>query len=100
LLRHRQIVRTSTREKLEEGAQNRQPVIPRSSMIVSRGFEILQEPQDAIERERLARDLREPTRYVARDEHEKEAKTVSVRFDGRWPQPSLDGELVRQEGLD
>jgi hypothetical protein len=99
-LRHRQILRTSTREKLEEGAENRQPVIPRPSMIVSRGFEILQEPQNAIEGEGLAGDLREPTRQVARDEHEKEAKTVTVRFDGRRPQSSLDRELVRQEGLD
>jgi hypothetical protein len=85
LLRHRQILRTSTREKLEEGPQDRQPVIPRPPMIVSRRLEILEEPKDAIEREGLAGDLREPTRHVARDEHEKEAKTVSVRFDGRRP---------------
>jgi hypothetical protein len=99
LLRHRQILRTSTREKLEEGAQYRQAVIPRPPMIVSRRLEILEEPEDAIEREGLAGNLRQPTRHVARDEHEKEAKAVSVRFDGRRPQPSLDRELVGEKGL-
>jgi hypothetical protein len=85
LLRHRQILRTSTREKLEEGAQYRQAVIPRPPMIVSRRLEILEEPQDAIERKGLAGNLRQPTRHVARDEHEKEAKPVSIRSDGRRP---------------
>jgi hypothetical protein len=100
LLRHRQILRASTREELEKGTQNRQAVIPGPPMIVSRGLEILEEPEDPVEREGLAGDLREPARHVARDEHEKEAKPVSVRFDGRRPQPSLDRELVHQESLD
>jgi hypothetical protein len=67
---------------------------------MSCGLEILQEPQHALEREGLAGDLREPTGDVARHEYEKEAKSVSVRFDRRWPQPSLHWELVREERLD
>lgn len=100
LLRHRQVLRTSTCEKLKKRAQDCQPVIPRPPMIVSRGFEILQEPQDPIEREGVAGDLREPTGEIARDEHEKEAEGVSIRFDRRRPPPALDRELVCEEGLD
>jgi len=75
-------------------------VIPRPSVIVSRGLKVLKEPQYAVEGEGLAGDLREPTGDVARHEYEKEAKSVSVCFDRRGPQPSLHRELVGEERLD
>jgi hypothetical protein len=100
LLRHRQVLRIPAREKVEEGAQNGQPVIPRAPMIASRGFKVLQKSKHAIERERLAGDLRDSTRHVLGDEQKKETKPVTVRLDGGRPEPPLDGELVDEKRLD
>jgi len=50
LLRDGQMLGRPARQKLDEAAQNCQPVIPRAPVIVSCGLEVLQETQDAIER--------------------------------------------------
>lgn len=50
-------------------------------MIVASVFEMLEKPQDAVERERVESDLREPARHIGRDESEKEPQGISVALD-------------------
>ena len=80
LLRYRQVLRTPAREKVEERAQNRQAVIPRPPLIVSRGFKVLQKPKHSIERQGLAGDLRDSTGHIPRHKQEKETKPVAIRL--------------------
>jgi hypothetical protein len=72
LLCDREAFGYTTREKFEERLQDRAAVIARAPVIVTRDLKMLQEPQDAIERERVERDLRQTTGYIGRDEGEEQ----------------------------
>jgi hypothetical protein len=82
LLGHDKALRHSSTQKLKERMQDRQPLIARPSMIVACIFEILEETQDPVERERIEGDLCESTGYIGDDEAQKEPQNVPVRLDG------------------
>src|SRR5258708_6176040 len=53
---------TRSPQKLKERMQDRQPVVACPPVIVADVFEVLKEPQDAVECESVKGDLGEPTR--------------------------------------
>jgi hypothetical protein len=85
LLRDRKTLGHSPPQKLKERVQDRQSMVARPPVIVAGVFEMLEEPQDTVERERVEGDLREPTRHIGRDECEKEPQTIPMGLDGGRP---------------
>jgi hypothetical protein len=69
-------------------------------VIVTGVSEMLKEPQDAFERERVEGDLREPARHIGCDEGEKQPQSVSMRLDRGRPETLLEGEFVGQERVE
>ena len=90
LLSGRETLGHAPPQKLKERMQDRQPVVACPPVIVADVFEMLEEPQDAVERERIEGDLREPTRHIAREEGEKETQGISVGLDGGRPEALLE----------
>jgi hypothetical protein len=86
-------------EKLKERMQDRQPVVACPPVIVADVFEMLEEPQDAIERQRVEGDLRKPTRHIVREEGEKETQGISMGLDGGRPKALLEREFVGEERM-
>jgi hypothetical protein len=82
LLRDGKTLRHSPTQKLKESMQDRQPMVARSPVIVACIFEMLEESQDAVERERIEGDLRKPTGYIGGHEAEKEPQSIPMGFDG------------------
>jgi hypothetical protein len=87
-------------EKLEERMEDHQPVVACPPVIVAAVFEMLEKPEDAIERQCVQCDLREPTRHIGGDEREKEPQRIAMGFDGGRPEALLERELVREEGVE
>jgi hypothetical protein len=79
--------------------QDHQPVVACPPVIVADVFEMLEEPQDAVERERVEGDLREPTRHIVREEGEKETQGISMGLDGGRSEALLERELVGEERM-
>jgi hypothetical protein len=77
LLRDGETLGHTPAQKLKERVKNHQPVVARPPAIVSGLFEMLQKPENAFERQRVARDLREPTSHIGCDEGEKEPQRAS-----------------------
>jgi len=87
-------------EKLKERMQDRQPVVARPPVIVADVFEMLEEPQDTIEAERIEGDLREPTRHIGRNEDEKEPQGIPMGLDRARPEALLEWELVGEKRVE
>ena len=99
LLRDGKILRRAAREEFEEAADDRQSMIPGAPVVMSRRLKILQEPEDAIQREELARNSREPTRGVPRHEGEKQPEPVAIGLNRRRTQPALDRKLIGEKRM-
>lgn len=97
LLRDRKTLRYSSTQKLKKCMQDHQPVVARPPMIVPGVFQMLEEPQDAIERERLEGDLRKPAGHIGSNEVDKKPQSIPISLDGGWSQAFLKGEFVGKE---
>jgi hypothetical protein len=75
-------------------------VVARPPVIVSGVFEMLQKPEDAVECQRVERDLREPTSHIGGDEGEKEPQRIAMGLDGGRPEAFLERELVGKERVE
>jgi hypothetical protein len=80
--------------------EDHQSVVASPPVIVAAVFEMLEKPEDAIECQRVGRDLRESTPRIGRDEREKEPHPIAIGFDGGRPEALLERELVSEEGVE
>lgn len=97
LLRDCKTLGHSPTQKLKKRMQDHQPVVACPPMIVACVFEMLEEPQDAVERERLEGDLRKPTGHIGGNEADKKPQSIPMSLDGGCSKALSQGELVGKE---
>ena len=97
LLGDRETLGQASPQKLKERMQHGEPMVACSPMIVAVVFEMLKEPQDAVECKRIEGNLREPTRHIGRDKAEKEPQGIPMPLDGGRPEAFLQREFVGEE---
>jgi hypothetical protein len=97
LLGNRETLGQASPQKFKERMQHGEPVVACSPMIVAVVFEMLKEPQDAVECKRIDGNLREPTRHISRDKAEKKPQSIPMRLDGGRPEAFLKREFVGEE---
>ncbi len=69
-------------------------------MIVTRFFQVLQEPENALEGEIGKRETRNPRTFVGGDEPKEQAQRIPVARDRGPAQSLLDNEMVDEESVE
>ena len=99
LLCDRKALRRAPPQKLEERMEDGQPMVACAPMIVALVFQVLEESQDAIERQRFEGDLRQPARHIACEECEKQPQRIAISLDRARPKALLQREFVGEESV-
>src|SRR3972149_5126288 len=100
LFRDGEQLRDPASEVVEEGAEDREPVVARPGVIGPTVFEGLQEAKDPSRRQGAQRQLGDAASGVIRDEAQEEPQPVAVAGDRGWTQTLGGLQVVEEEGVD